>query len=211
MKRVFALLVLLFSMFLVFAADLNFKAYFQPNNMSGAKYITVDILEEAGNGDFTKKVYQAATINHTHTGAEEGESNVKTVFVVKITGNFTGKITLNFTTGPLQAFYQGMYYIPEHRFTVYKTNKDMIRIAEFNKGKGPAVGDYPYPNNGGTVNTPVKSNAGGLKNIAVKSTNGSIWTIEYPVKLTIVKSTDSAGEFDYYSNITLEVEAEETV
>ena len=211
MKRFFALIAILSSMFLIYAEDLSIKAYYHPNNMSGAKFISVDILEEDGNGTFTQKVYQTATINHVNTGTE-GSNNAKTVFVVRITGNFTGKVSLTFTTGPLQAQYQGMYYIPEHRFSLYKSNNDFVRIAEFNKDKGPAAGDYPYPNaSDGTKNTPVKSNASKLKNIAVTSTNRSVCTLEYPVKLTIVESTKSAGEFNYYSNITLEVEAEETV
>ncbi|MBP5162403.1 MAG: hypothetical protein ILP16_05440 [Spirochaetales bacterium] len=191
-------------MFFTFAADLNIKAYYHPNNM-GTKYITVDILEADGSGEFTKKVYQTATINHSQTG-EEGQSNAKTVFVVKITGNFTGKVTLKFTTSPLQAEYQGMFYIPEHRFSLYKGN-DIIRIAEFNTGKGPAAGDYQYPNK----ILPVVSNNGKLKNISVTSTDAKpVWTLEYPVKLTIVESSKSSGEYDYYSNITLEVEAEAT-
>ena len=210
MKRFIALSAILFSMFLAFAAELNFKAYYHPNNMSGTKYITVDVLESDGEGQFTQKVYQAATINHVQT-EEEGQSNAKTVFVVRITGNFTGKVTMNFTTGPLQAEYQGMYYIPEHRFSLYKGN-DFIRLAEFNSGQGPAAGDYMYPNSAnGSKNIPVVSNNGKLKNIGVKSTDANpVWTLEYPVKLTIVESTKSAGEYHYYSNITVEVEAEAT-
>ena len=219
LKKTIVLLTILFSMFLVFAetsssTSLDFKAYYRPNNVGDQKYISIDIMDVDDSGAATTKVYQTATIEHEQTGTE-GQNNTKTVYIIRLKGNFTGKISLHITTSPLQAYYDGYYYIPEHRFGIYKDSTFLFRIAEFNGGQGPAAGDYQFPNaKNGTKNLPVnsdsKSGNNKIRNVSVTSTDNSEWVLDYSVMLTIVESTKSAGEYHYYSNITVEVDAEET-
>lgn len=228
LKKLVALLYIVFSISLLSAISpesMIFQAFYLPTNVNEEAFISVDVLEPDSNGQFAQKVYQAGTIEHIQPSVNaqgqniEGTNNAKTVFWISIKGNFTGTISIHLTTAPLQAHVGDMYYIPEHRFSIYTRdlaqNKDtmLLRIAEF---KGPATGEYIYPNGpNGYKNTPVKSdNKTGnnkIRNIAVTSSGSSdVWELVYPVYVTIVDSGNSAGEFDYYSNITLEVDAEKS-
>ena len=228
LKKLVALLYIVSSISLLSAISpesMTFQAFYLPTNVNEEAFISVDVLEPDSNGQFVQKVYQAGTIEHIQPSVNaqgqniEGTSNAKTVFWISIKGNFTGTISIHLTTGPLQAHVGDMYYIPEHRFSIYTRdltkNKDtmLFRIAEF---KGPATGEYIYPNGPNRYNNnPVKSdNKSGnnkIRNIAVTSSGGSdVWELVYPVYVTIINSGNSAGEFDYYSNITLEVDAEKS-
>ena len=164
MRRLLILLILLSVLCLPVFSDyeekerFNFTAYYQKTH--GEKYVTLDVYDSRLNSGIIMI-------------ANQGKPANEEVFYWEITGNISTRVNLTFWFTPLQAYKDGIYYIPDHTFQLYKPDDTIItpsvidnttlhdsflvkatNYISFNK----VSGTYQYPDglykSGGTSNKP---------------------------------------------------------
>ena len=164
MRRLILLLILLSVLCLPVFSDyeekerFNFTAYYQKTH--DEKYVTLDVYDSRLNSGIIMI-------------ANQGKPANEEVFYWEITGNIATRVNLTFWFTPLQAYKDGIYYIPDHTFQLYKPDATIItpstidnttlydsflvkpkNYISFNK----VSGSYQYPDghykSGGTSNKP---------------------------------------------------------
>lgn len=124
----------------------NFTAYYQKQHEE--KYVTLDVYDSRLNSGIIMI-------------SNQEKPNNEEVFFWEITGNISTRVNLTFWFTPLQAYLNGIYYIPQHTFQLYKSPvntilnpstinghslKDTFLVKATNKVSFlQAEGDYPYP------------------------------------------------------------------
>ena len=117
MRKTVALLALTFAVFsLVFAdkvqtGDFRFNAYYDASSHTN-NWLELSISDETGS------MMNAAVIQLADPSVSTGQSVgfTKTVFSWTLSGNYYQKVTIVINVLPLQAYKNGIYYIPVHDF-----------------------------------------------------------------------------------------------
>lgn len=123
----------------------NFNAYYIKS--VSEKYVTLDIQDSRYNSGIIMITYQ-------------GLLDKETVFHWEISGNIVTRVNLYFKFTPLQAYKDGMYFIPKHTFQLKSSGNTLIvpesingaalsdtfLVKEKNKVSfNKAQGNYPFP------------------------------------------------------------------
>lgn len=170
MKKLISVLLISMTVSLAFAIQVgrfDFAAYYNGRNKE-ERWLELNIF------DGTSSTSNAGIIElaNPEIGTEQSQDFNQVVFKWEVIGNYYSKLSINFNILPLQAYKNGIYYIPAHKFDIYATEtifenldhsldgvnlKDNL-YANYKidgqyqaQGKGLAVFDqkvsnnYPYP------------------------------------------------------------------
>lgn len=203
----------------------NFTAYYQKQH--DEKYVTLDVYDSRLNSGIIMI-------------SSQEQPNGEKVFSWEISGNISSRVYLAFSFTPLQAYLNGTYYIPAHKFQLVKDTDTIITPTKINnnplsdnfvvKSKNhikfeESSANYPYPAvyTGEVTSYAPKANSndpyytiplygsiqikknGKLYDLDEANGEEATWTRKGYCTLTVYSYDDTDGDFNYISNVKVEV------
>ena len=164
----------------------------------------------------TKVITLSITLPNSNTAVantdtltwDRTDSNYKDVFSWKATGNFTGKMSIEFTITPLQAELFDFYFIPEHTFNSSLGNGSGLSIdsnlTDFSEITGTSSYSYYFEE----AQNPSQQNE--LKRITYTgrktAPNNGSWTETGTFALMVTQYNELyGGTFNYVSTVVVEL------